>query len=221
MEACRAGPGTCADDPSRYEPTPHDHTGPLRRSGRDDDAALTSHRRGRETVTERHGDDRHRPGNATNRRRNVSSSKRICARTETTHPGESIRTEKRATVPAMLGSPAPIADTVTVSPHTAEHYRHRVKQGLDRDAPRGELERPRATGKISAREPAWLHAANPTPCYLLIGGAIVLPLLAQAGGWVTTTYVTQRTLTPTRRDAQSTRTATRAARKRAQRRTRC
>ena len=32
MEACGARPGTCADDPSGSEPTPDDHTGPLRRA---------------------------------------------------------------------------------------------------------------------------------------------------------------------------------------------
>ena len=121
----------------------------------------------------------------------------------------------------MLGSPAPIAETVTVSAHAAERYRHRVKPGLDLHAARGELERLRAMGEISAREPAWLDAANPAPYYLLIGDAIVLPLLPQAGGWVATTCVTQRTLTPTRREAQSAHTASLAARKRAQRRTRC
>ena len=121
----------------------------------------------------------------------------------------------------MLGSPAPIAATVTVSAHAAERCRHRVKPGLGLHAARGELERLRAKGEISAREPAWLDAANPAPYYLLSGDAIVLPLLPHAGGWVATTCVTQRTLTPTRRDAQSTHTASRAARKRAQRRTRC
>ena len=120
----------------------------------------------------------------------------------------------------MLGSPAPIAETMTVSAHAAERYRHRVKQGLGLHAARGKFERLRAIGEISTREPACLGAANPAPCYLLIGGAIVLPLLRQAGGWVATICVTLGTLTPTRREAQSTHKATRAARKRAQRRTR-
>jgi len=190
-----------------------------------EDAATTTRRSPRtgedgRPVTEGHGDDRHRPGNATSRRRNVSGSKRICARTETTHPGESIGAGKRATVAAMPGSPAAIAATVTVSAHAAERSPHQVKPSLDRDAPRGELERLRATGEISAQEPAWLHAANLGQYYLLIG-AIVPPLLPQADGWVATTWVTPRTLTPTRRDAQSTHTASRAARERAQRRTRC
>jgi hypothetical protein len=121
----------------------------------------------------------------------------------------------------MPGSPAPVAATVTVSAHAAERCPHWVTQGLGLHAARGELDRLRATGEISAREPAWLEAANPAPCYLLIGGATVLPLMAQAGGWVTTTYIPRRTLTPTRRDAQSTHKASPAARKRVQRRTRC
>ena len=46
------------------------------------------------------------------------------------------------------------------------------------------------------------RAANPAPYYLLIGDAIVLPLLPQGDGWVATTCVTQRTLTPTRRRSE-------------------
>jgi hypothetical protein len=81
----------------------------------------------------------------------------------------------------MLGSPAPIAETVTLGAHAAERYQHQVKPRLDLDAARAELERLRAIGEISAREPAWLDAANPAPYYLLVGGAIVLlPLLPQA-----------------------------------------
>ena len=121
----------------------------------------------------------------------------------------------------MLGSPAPIAATVTVSAHAAERCRHRVKPGLGLHAARGEFERLRANGEISAREPAWLGAANPAPYYLLIGGAIVLPLLRRrAAGWRRPAS-RSGPLTPTRREAQSTHTASLAARKRAQRRTRC
>jgi hypothetical protein len=151
----------------------------------------------------------------------MSGSKRICARTETTHSGQHIGAEKRATVAAMPGSPAPIAETVTFSAHLAERYRHRVKPGFGLHAARGELERPRAMDEISAQEPAWVHAADLGQCYLLSGDAIVLPLAPQGDGWVATNCATQRTLTPTRREAQSTRTASRAARERAQRRTRC
>jgi len=83
----------------------------------------------------------------------------------------------------MFGSRAPIAETVTVSAHAAEQYQHRVKPGLDLTAAREELERLRALGEISAQEPAWLNAAHPAPYYLLIGDAIVLPLLPQRQGW--------------------------------------
>src|SRR2546421_7558888 len=110
-------------------------------------------------VTESHGNGRHLRGNATSRRRKVSTSKRICARSETTHPGESIGA---------------------------------VKPGLGLHAARAEFVRLQAMGEFSAREPAWPDAAKPAPCYLLIGGAIVLPLLPQEGGWVATTCVTQR-----------------------------
>ncbi len=120
----------------------------------------------------------------------------------------------------MPGSPAPIAPTVTVSVHAAERCRHRVKPGLDLHAASGELERLRAVGEISAREPAWLGAANPAPYHLLIGDAIVLPLLPHPGGWVARTCVRQGTLTPTRREAKSARRASLAAHKRAPRRAR-
>lgn len=155
------------------------------------EAAATPPRRSPRTgedgrpITEGHGDGRHRPGSATSRRRNVSGSKRICARTETNHPGEGIGAGKRATVAAMLGSPAPI------------------QPGLGLHAARGEFVRLRAMGEISAREPAWLDAANPAPRYLLSGDAVVLSVLPHAQSWVATTCATQRTLTPTRREAQS------------------
>jgi hypothetical protein len=120
----------------------------------------------------------------------------------------------------MSGTRAPIAETVAVSAHAAEQYQRRVKPGLDLDAARGELDRLRALGEISAQEPAWLNAATPAPYYLLIGDAIVLPLLPQGDGWVATTCVTQRTLTTTRRRAKSARKASLAAHKRAERRAR-
>ena len=169
-------------------------------------------------VTEGQADGRHRPGNATSRRRNVSGSKRVSVRTETNHPGERIGAERRATVAAMPGSPAP--SLVTVSVHAAERCRHRVKPGLDLHAASGELERLRAMGEISAREPAWLGAANAAPYHLLIGDAIVLPLLPHPGGWVARICGTQGTLTPRRREAKSAFRASLAARKRAQRRAR-
>jgi hypothetical protein len=106
---------------------------------------------------------------------------------------------------------------VTVSAHAAERYRHRVKPGLEPHATRGEIERLRAMGELSAREPAWLGGPNPAPGYRLIGDATVLPLLPHAGGRVATTCVTQRTLTPTPREAKTAHQASLAARKRAQR----
>lgn len=122
--------------------------------------------------------------------------------------------------PAMQSPPTPSAETVLVSAHAAEQYQHRVKPGLDLDAARAELERLRAIGDISPRAPGWVNAANPAPYYLLIGDAVVLPLLPQGDGWVATTCVTQRTLTPTRRSAKSARKASLGAGKRAVRRAR-
>lgn len=168
------------------------------------------------SVTEGDGKDRHSPANATK----VSRSKRISARTETNHPGERNGAGKRATVAAMPGTPAPIAQTVTVSAHAAARYRHRIKPGVDRHAAGGELERLRAMGEVSAQEPALLGAATPAPYYLLIGDAIVLPLPPQAHGWVATTCVTRRTLTATPRKAKSARRASLGACKRAHRRAR-
>src|SRR5450755_2136833 len=159
-------------------------------------------------------------GNATRQRRTGSSSTRAGAETATNPPDGAIRAGDRATVGAMFGSRAPIAETVAVSAQAVEQYQHRVKPGLDLAAARGELERLRALGEISAGEPAWLNAATPAPYYLLIGDAIVLPLLPQGEGWVATTCVTQLTLTPTRRSAKSARKASLAARKRAERRAR-
>jgi len=122
--------------------------------------------------------------------------------------------------PAMPTAPTPTADTVLVSRHAAEQYQHRVKPGLDIDAARHELERLRAMADVSPRAPGWLNAAKPAPYYLLIGDAVVLPLLPQGEGWVATTCVTQRTLTQKRRDAKSARKASLGARKRAARRAR-
>ena len=158
--------------------------------------------------------------NVTSQPRSGSSSTRTSAETAANPFGEAIRAGERATVPAVSGSITPIAETVAVSAHATEQYQHRVKPGLDLDAARGERERLRAIGAISAEQPAWLGAANPAPYYLLIGDAIVLPLLPQGDGWVATTCVTQPTLTPTRRSAKSARKASLAAHKRAKRRAR-
>ena len=107
-----------------------------------------------------------------------------------------------------------------VSAHAAEQYRHRVKPGLDPDTARGELERLRLVGKITAEEPGWVNARKPAPYYLLLGDAIVLPVMPQGERWVATTCVTQRTLTPTRRVAKSARKTSLGSRKRAERRAR-
>ena len=116
--------------------------------------------------------------------------------------------------------PVPRPDNVMLSAHAVGQYQHRVKPGLDLETARGELERLRGLGEISAEAPDWVNAAKPAPHYLLLGDAIVLPLAPQGDGWVATTCVTLRTLTSTRRNAKSSRKASLAARKRAQRRAR-
>jgi hypothetical protein len=124
----------------------------------------------------------------------------------------------RATVSAMPTS-APTPDSVVLSGHAMLQYQQRVKPGLEPGAARAELNRLRSLGQISADAPHWLNAAKPAPYYLRLGDAIVLPLAPHADGWIATTCVTQRTLTPTRRSAKSARKASLRAGKRAQRRT--
>ena len=119
-----------------------------------------------------------------------------------------------------MSSQPPAPNTVALSAHAVAQYQRRVKPGLNLDAARDELERLRPLGEMSTLAPDWVNAARPAPYYLLLGDAIVLPLAPQAAAWVATTCVTQRTLTPTRRNAKSARNASLAARKRAQRRTR-
>jgi hypothetical protein len=125
----------------------------------------------------------------------------------------------RATVSAVR-PPYPNPKQVTVSAHAVEQYRDRVKPGLDSDAARTELEQLCALGLIQTDAPGWLNPARPAAYYVLLGDHVVLPLAPQADGWVATTCVAQRTLTPTRRAAKSARKASLAARKRARRRTR-
>ena len=217
MEACDARPGTWADDPSGYEPTPDDHTAPPRRRCRDDDAvAHLAPARTEDRSLKAKADGRHRPGNATSRRRNVSGSKRISARTETNHPGERIGAERRATVAAMPGSPAP-------------------SLGDGQRARRRALPAPGQTGAGPARGQRRARAAACDGRDLRAGtgmagrrqrGAVPpadrrcdrAAAAAAPGGWVATTCGTQRTLTPTRREAKSAFRASLAARKRAQRR---
>jgi hypothetical protein len=122
-----------------------------------------------------------------------------------------------ATVSAMP-PPAPTPDTVRLSDHTVEQYQHRVKPGLEPDAARDELDQLRPLGQISTEPPRWVNAARPAPYYLLLGDAIVLPLAPRGELWITTTCVSPRTLTPTRRRAKSARKASLRAGRRAQRR---
>ena len=106
------------------------------------------------------------------------------------------------------------------SAHAVEQYQQRVKPGLELEAARAELERLRPVSAVSAAAPAWVNAASPAAFYLLVGDAVVLPLAPRGDRWVTTTCVTQRTLTPTRRGAESARKRSLGARKRAHRRAR-
>ncbi len=120
----------------------------------------------------------------------------------------------------MAPASLPAADAVRISVHAIEQYQQRVKPGLDPDAARAELERLRAVATITTDQPVWLHAAREAPCYLLIGESIALPITPQADGWVATTCLLQRTLTPIRRQAKKSRKASLGSRKRAQRRAR-
>jgi hypothetical protein len=114
----------------------------------------------------------------------------------------------------------PLPDTVVLSEHAIEQYQHRVKPALEPGAARAELDQLRPLGQVCDEAPRWLNAARPARYYLLLGDAIVLPLAPQADGWIATTCVTQRMLTPNGRSAKSARKASLRARRRAQHRTR-
>ena len=119
---------------------------------------------------------------------------------------------------SAMPPPAPTPETVAFS--AAEQYQQRLKPGLEPGAARGELDRLRPLGQISAEAPRWVNAAKPARYYLLLGDAIVLPLAPQEDGWIATTCVTQRTLTTTRRSAKAARKSSLRGSKRAQRRAR-
>ena len=116
--------------------------------------------------------------------------------------------------------PAPTVGNVHVSAHAAEQYQQRVKPALDLDAARAELEQLVRVGEITAEEPGWVHAADPAPFHLLISDALALPLAPQNGGWIATTCVAAGTHTPVRRAQRTAYKASRAAARRAERRTR-
>jgi hypothetical protein len=114
----------------------------------------------------------------------------------------------------------PTPETVRISAHAGEQYRHRVKPALDADAAWAELEQLRLVGEITPFEPAWANAAKPAPFYLVVSDSVALPLARQGTGWIATTCVTRNTYTPTRRAQRHAYKASKAARRRAQRRTR-
>jgi hypothetical protein len=107
-----------------------------------------------------------------------------------------------------------------LSAHAVAQYEVRVRPGLDLDTARTELERLRLVGEICAVPPAWVSVVNPAPYYLLVGDAVVLPLVQRGDSWIATTCIIQGTLTPTRRSFVSGRKASLRARKRARRRKR-
>jgi hypothetical protein len=114
----------------------------------------------------------------------------------------------------------PLRDTVVVSGHAVEQYRHRVKPALDVDAAGAELKRLVAVGEITRVEPGWLHAAKAAPFYLVVGDALALPLKRQAGGWIATTCLAKTTYTPTRRAQRAAYKKSKQSAKRAARRAR-
>jgi len=105
----------------------------------------------------------------------------------------------------MSSLPAPTTQAVALSAHATEQYRRRLRPGLKRDAARTELERLREVGEISIVSPEWLNAAKTAPYHLLLGDDVALPLFPQGEGWVATTCIAQRTLSPTHRAAKSAR----------------
>ena len=121
---------------------------------------------------------------------------------------------------AVTNPRTPTPQTVLISAHAAEQYQHRVKPGLDVHAARAELEQLRLVGEITPVEPPWVNAARPAPFYLVVSDALVLPLAPQGTGWIATTCVTSNTYTPTRRAQRNAYKASKASRKRAERRAR-
>ncbi|MGH2948410.1 MAG: hypothetical protein ACRDPC_19495 [Solirubrobacteraceae bacterium] len=114
----------------------------------------------------------------------------------------------------------PTPHAVRISEHAANQYQHRVKPALDVDTARAELEQLRLVGEITAMEPRWVNAARPAPYYLTISDAVVLPLAPQGDGWIATTCVVANTYTPARRTQRRAYKASKASRKRAERRAR-
>ena len=123
-------------------------------------------------------------------------------------------------VSSMASASLPAAAAVRISDHAVEQYRQRIKPGFDLDAAQAELEQLRAVAQIAASAPEWVNAVRQAPCYLLIGDAIVLPVLRDRNGWVATTCLIDRTITPARRQAKTARKASLGSAKRAQRRAR-
>ena len=117
-------------------------------------------------------------------------------------------------------SAPPRAASVHVSDHAAEQYQRRVKPALELDAARAELNQLVTVAHITTIQPRWLHAADPDPFYALIGDAVAVPLQPQNGGWVATTCVAAGTYTPIRRSQRAAYKSSKAAAKRAKRRTR-
>ena len=120
----------------------------------------------------------------------------------------------------MESGSLPAAEAVRISDHAVEQYQQRIKPGFDLDAAQAELEQLRAVAQIAASAPGWVNAVRQAPCYLLIGDAIVLPVLRDRNGWVATTCLIDRTITPARRQAKTARKASLGSAKRAQRRAR-
>jgi hypothetical protein len=120
----------------------------------------------------------------------------------------------------MESGPLPAAEAVRISDHAVEQYQQRIKPGFDLAAAEAELEQLRTVGRIAASAPGWVNAVRQAPCYLLIGDAIVLPVLRDRNGWVATTCLIDRTITPARRQAKSARKASLGSAKRAKRRAR-
>jgi hypothetical protein len=114
----------------------------------------------------------------------------------------------------------PAAEAVRISDHAVEQYQQRIKPGFDLDAAQAELEQLRTVAQIAASAPEWVNAVRQAPCYLLIADAIVLPVLPDRHGWVATTCLINRTITPARRQAKTARKASLGSAKRAQRRAR-
>jgi hypothetical protein len=120
----------------------------------------------------------------------------------------------------MERTEAPSACQITLSPHSVERFRERVRPALSVQSARAELERLLAQmAQVRDAAPDWLaeRMAQASPFYALVGDALVLPLTPAGSGWVATTCLSRGHISQPARERRNHYRRARAARKRARR----